>query len=142
MEIMEITASSFSQQFIQILDDISKRLGVAINWTSANITPYLTELISRYSKFIVVEKGIYTIASLTLFIIGIYFISKNFKTAIKVIYECQFEDYKELQDLILWIISIILLIIGVLAFSINLPNFIKSLYIPEYYILESIKGLL
>lgn len=139
---MEITASSFSSQFIQILDELGKRIGVAIDWTSTNITPYLTDLISRYTKFIIFEKGSYFIISLILLISGSFLTFKYLKPSLKCCYNSEFENSDDLYKMALWIFGLFALFIGILSFSFNLPNFIKSLYIPEYYILNSIKELI
>lgn len=138
---MEITASSFSSQFIQILDKIGQQLGIVIDWTSANVTPYLTDLISRYTKFIIFENGFWTLVSLILLLAGIIFVKNNFKTAVSSLstYECSIE---EVIKTILWFAGITFIIIGIIMTFVNVPNFIKSIYIPEYYILQSVKGLI
>ena len=42
---------SFSKEWIAILDDLAYRFGVAIDWTSENIIPYLQDLCSRFIKY-------------------------------------------------------------------------------------------
>lgn len=37
-----------SKEIIAIFDDLAKRFGVAINWTSKNILPYLQELFDKF----------------------------------------------------------------------------------------------
>lgn len=139
---MEITASNFSQQFIQILDEISQRLGVVIDWTSVNVTPYLIDLINRYSKFIIFKNGFFVILALIIFSLGIYFTFKNLKTSIKTTYNCEFDNYEEVVKLVLWIFGLFLLLIGTCCILNAIPDFIKTIYVPEYYILESISGFL
>lgn len=42
---------TFSDNFITIMDELGKRLGIAIDWTSANVLPYLQDLATRLVKF-------------------------------------------------------------------------------------------
>ena len=36
-----------SKEIIAIFDDLAERFGVAIDWTSANVMPYLQELFAK-----------------------------------------------------------------------------------------------
>ena len=38
---------SFSSQFIEVLDALCEKFGIAIDWTSQNVVPYLTDLAAR-----------------------------------------------------------------------------------------------
>ena len=42
---------AFSQEIINVLDYLCKKFGVAIDWTSENVMPYLEELCGRYIKY-------------------------------------------------------------------------------------------
>ena len=38
---------SFSSQFIEVLDALCDKIGIAIDWTSQNVMPYVTDLATR-----------------------------------------------------------------------------------------------
>ena len=38
---------SFSNQFIEVLDALCDKIGIAIDWTSQNVVPYVTDLATR-----------------------------------------------------------------------------------------------
>ena len=40
-----------SEEIIKVLDDLAKRAGIAIDWTSENVIPYLIELGSKLVKY-------------------------------------------------------------------------------------------
>ena len=40
-----------SDEIIKVLDDLSERLGIAVDWTSQNILPYLQELCDKYISY-------------------------------------------------------------------------------------------
>ena len=37
-----------SENIIKVLDELGKRFGIAIDWSSENVTPYLQSLMSRF----------------------------------------------------------------------------------------------
>ena len=40
-----------SEEIIKILDDLGRRFGIAIDWSSENVMPYLKDLMSRFVKY-------------------------------------------------------------------------------------------
>ena len=66
-----------SAEIIKILDDLARRFGIAVDWTSKNIMPYLQELFNKFINWEIwtsVMFGgigiIFLIASVTCFILG------------------------------------------------------------------------
>lgn len=41
----------FSQEIINVLDYLCSKFGIAIDWTSENVLPYLEELCGRYIQY-------------------------------------------------------------------------------------------
>ena len=41
----------FSEEVIAILDNVCAKFGVAVDWTSENVVPYLTELAGKCVKY-------------------------------------------------------------------------------------------
>ena len=46
---------NFSEQVISILDDLSKRFGVVMDWSNENILPYAQDLCTRMTKYELVK---------------------------------------------------------------------------------------
>ena len=44
------------QQIINVLDDLSTRFGVVVDWTSDNVLPYLEDLYSRLVKYLLLTR--------------------------------------------------------------------------------------
>lgn len=62
-----------SKQIIEILDAIGDKLGIAIDWTSENVWPYLKDLMEKYVRYVVVNKIFLIITSiLVFFAIGVF----------------------------------------------------------------------
>ena len=38
-------------EIIKVLNDLSERLGIAVDWTSQNVLPYLQELCDKYISY-------------------------------------------------------------------------------------------
>ena len=47
---------TFSEQLIHLIDELAKRIGIVIDWTNANVMPYLIDLITRYGQFHLVQQ--------------------------------------------------------------------------------------
>lgn len=54
-----------SEQIITVLDDLCRRFGIVIDWTSQNIAPYLTELAEKFIAFEVKTSWFWIIAALS-----------------------------------------------------------------------------
>lgn len=61
---------------IKILDALADKFGVAIDWTSANIIPYLQQLCEKYARYEVVTSIIWILIGIVLLVAGKYGIKK------------------------------------------------------------------
>lgn len=138
---METVTTTFSQQFIQIMDDLGKRMGVAIDWSSANIIPYLQDFLLRLNKYFLFERIFLVIISVVCFSLGIFLFFKFAKRAIEYMQGCT-HDSMDLFKNILWWFSFPLILGGFMGCSINIPTLFKIMFAPELYILQTIQFLI
>lgn len=47
-----------TSEIIKVLDDLSRRFGVAIDWTSSNMLPYLQTLTRKYANYILATRSL------------------------------------------------------------------------------------
>ena len=47
-----------SNEIIKILDDLGRRFGVMIDWSSKNIEPYITDIMSRLTTYKIIANSI------------------------------------------------------------------------------------
>lgn len=76
-----------SEEFIKILDELAQKFGVAIDWTSENVVPYLQDLLSRFTLYEMLTSIMYIVVSLALVIgcsIGIPKVIKHANQVLKV----------------------------------------------------------
>ena len=116
-----------SEQIIQVIDELCKKFGLAIDWTSENVIPYLTILSDKLIKYEIIMSSIWIIISIVA-LVGIVF-------AIRWGYE---DD-----DFLLLIIfgSIIIGGISIVAILLNIEDVIQCLVFPEMYIFAYVSEL-
>lgn len=58
---------------IEVLDYMGEQLGIAIDWTSENVMPKVTEFMGRYQTYAIVENGIHVMKFIILAVtLGIF----------------------------------------------------------------------
>ena len=124
---------SFSENFINIIDAISKRLGIVIDWSNENILPYIEQLsirIVNYEKFTSIAWLIFAILML---ITGVLLL-------IKAKEDCKNNDYYYCDDIgvLCGIAGSILIMISIVCIIIDVGDIITCLTLPEKTIIEFI----
>lgn len=76
-----------SDEIIKVLDDLSQRFGIAVDWTSSNALPYLQELAKKYVNYRLAMSAM----ELAL---GILF----FVAAMKLVKEAKRQHYKAKEE--------------------------------------------
>lgn len=123
---------SFSSQFIEVLDALCAKFGIAIDWTSQNVMPYLTDLATR-----LVNYEIWTSVAWVVFLGAILFITwKLTKSA------CQENDLLDSGCFFGWAARIIIGMIFIVIAGIEIFDIIRALTIPEAVIYNFLKGLM
>lgn len=132
---------SFSQELITVLDYLAQKLGLAIDWTSTNIKPYLQDLCSRYIEYEICN-SILTIcvwAAFMLFfmcwLIPAHLTSKN---KLNWNWDC----FTPWVAAVAWIGFVICLVGTIAAAAIEGFHIIECLKMPEKVIIEYVQGLL
>lgn len=57
-----------TSEIIEVLDDLSRRFGVAIDWTSSNMLPYLQTLTRKYANYILATSSLELVVGVLLLI--------------------------------------------------------------------------
>lgn len=90
-----------SKEIIAIFDDLAERFGVAIDWTSANVMPYLQELFAKFISWEMYTSIAWICISTTLLLLLSLLMFISYK-----------KDFEELIALLFfpWIICIVIAI--------------------------------
>lgn len=130
-----------SDEIVKILDDLGQRFGIAIDWTSGNVMPYLQDLMSRYINYEVMTSVVWIVVALIVIIglsIGIPAINKHANKVLE-------EDYSSDWDFGKWVvICVFIIIIGcfVLCVICQVFDIVTCYTIPEKMIFEYLNFLL
>jgi hypothetical protein len=134
-----------SEQIIQVINALCEKFGIAINWTSENVLPYV-ELLCR--KLVTYE--IWTSIAWTIFAIVMIVVSVMFYKKMKVSYNKKSKEATFSWEISDWEIGFILSIIVAIASVIiggtiiicQILDIIKCLTFPEMYVFEYVSRLI
>ena len=130
-----------SDEIIKILDDLGRRFGIAIDWSSENVLPYIRDLMSRYVNYEAMTSVVWIVVALIAIIgcsIGILAINKH---ANKVLDEDPYSDWYLGKGLL---IGTFIIIIGCFLICIicQTLDIVTCYTIPEKMIFEYLNCLL
>lgn len=134
-----------SEQIIKVLDNLSERFGLAIDWTQTNALPYLQQLETKIINYTIYTDIFWIIVSLiTLFITYIFikkvFIDKDKNNLTLWIKSC--ENYNDVFVIFSSILLVFASCVGIVAILYNSYDIIQALTFPENTIIEFIRPLL
>ena len=122
---------SFSSQFIEVLDALCEKFGIAVDWTSQNIVPYVTDLATRIITYEIWTSAAWIVIVAIVFLIAL----KMTKNLCK---EDRFED----EWFSGWIIRIITGIIFFTVIGFEVFDIIEALALPEKTLYDFITRLM
>lgn len=118
-----------SEEIIKILDDLGRRFGIAIDWSSENVMPYLKDLVRRFTTYEIATSIMWLILGLIFLLAGIIFSIKIVKSKNRDIHGAA-------------LFSVILALIGVVMVVCQILDMIICYTIPEKMIFEYLNCLL
>ena len=65
-----------SKEIIEVLDALSDRLGMSIDWTQNNIIPYLQEICDKYVNYEIATSIVWIVVGIILLIVVVLMIKK------------------------------------------------------------------
>ena len=122
---------SFSSQFIEVLDALCDKIGIAIDWTSQNIVPYVTDLATRIITYEIWTSAAWIVIMAIVFLIA-WKMTKN------LCKEDRFED----EWITGWSIRIIIGIIFFTVIGFEVFDIIEALALPEKTLYDFITRLM
>lgn len=135
-----------SAQIIEVLNDICEKFGIAVDWTSKNIQPYLKELMTKCINYKLATDIVWLVVGIVLLIIGGVLLRFAFNNnrkyhEIKDYHERMYSNLDETAGVQIIIGGICLSIAAVLTlyFTINL---ITCFTFPEKIILDMVRSYL
>ena len=128
-----------SEEIIKILDALAEKFGLAIDWTSANVIPYLQQLCNKYVTYEIVTSVIWMLISIGLLFIGKYAIEKA-----KYCWEKYKEDWSSNYDfgtILLGVLAGCLIVTGIIMIIFQIFDIATCITFPEKIILNELKSI-
>lgn len=119
-----------SNQIIEIIEYLCAKFGIAIDWTSENILPYIETLCNKYIRWEIATSSAWIILSFILILIGIIIIKKHW------------QEFSIDTQYIISIVGLFVLPLLILSISIQIFDIIKCCTFPEMQIYEYLSSLM
>ena len=111
---------SFSSQFIEVLDALCDKIGIAIDWTSQDVVPYVTDLAARIIAYEISTNVAWIVIAAIVFLI-VWKMTKR---------DCKADAFDE-EWLLGWAIRIVAGILCFIAISCQVFDIIEAVALPE-----------
>lgn len=131
-----------SQQIIEVIDNLCDKFGVAVDWTSQNVLPYLVELMHRicyYKIAMAVGWALLFSIPLIVLIVILYGHIKNVKLDKDYIAGGSSEHEEVLLSYVMIIFAIIIILI---AIFVNAQVILQAVFVPELTVYNYIYGII
>ena len=125
-----------SEEIIKILNILSEKIGISIDWTQENIIPYLEQLFPKYVNYEIATSIVWIVTGILLIITSIY-IFKKLKFYKHIISK---NDDGLLYSLLI-IIIIIFFIINILIIFAQIIDIVTCFTFPEKNIIDELESI-
>ena len=132
------------EEVIKVLKHLGDQFGVAIDWSSANIMPYLNDLMGRivkYGIYINIYNIFYKIFCIALFV-GITVVL--YKLANRALIkqknsEDNLAEALSIAYVVSCVATVVVIVVGMVGISDSVTNIIELNTVPEKYVIEMIQ---
>lgn len=128
-----------SEEIIKILDALAEKFGLAIDWTSANVIPYLQQLCGKYITYEIAISIVWMLIGICLLVVSKYTIEKS-----KFYWERYKEDTLSENDdeaILLGILTGCLIILGILVILRQTFDIVTCITFPEKMIINELRSI-
>lgn len=137
-----------SQEIINVLNYLSEKLGIAIDWTAENVWPQVVDILSRYQIMEIISHSMWLFAEVAtiVFCASVLWNCFKSKTSARCTKESNF--WWEVRHPHIWITDIgaaaaivagIFLVINLIAFPFEVEVLLEWAVVPEIKYLEMLK---
>lgn len=136
---------SVSGEIIKVLNALTEKLGIAVDWTADNIIPYFEKLCGKFVNYEIVTSIVWLLIGIVLLIVSMILWKHckeyNKRSQDKEKYDWETRDGYEFAVIFLGILTICFVIIGVIMICCQIFDIVTCLTFPEKMILKEIKSI-
>ena len=129
-----------SKEIIKILDALSEKVGLAIDWTSANVLPYLQQLYNKYVTYEIATSIIWILVGICLLFVGKYSIKKTKQYWEKYEEEASYSDY-DCIAILFGILTGFAVFGGIVIILCQTFDIVTCITFPEKIIIEELQSV-
>lgn len=129
-----------SDEIIKLLDDLGRRFGIAIDWSSENVMPYLQDLMNRYIKYEIITSIVWLVVLIISSIGMIIAIQKLIKHQQEHNKSCSYAC-EIIWPTVTSIVFMFLIIFCIIGIGCQINDLIMCNVIPEKLIVNYISNL-
>ena len=122
---------SFSSQFIEVLDALCDKIGIAIDWTSQNVVPYLTDLAARIITYEIWTSAAWIVIAAIVFLIA-WKMTKR---------DCKADTFDD-EWFLGWFVRILIGVFCFITITFQVFDIIEALALPEKTLYDFVMGLM
>ena len=137
-----------SEEIIKTLEYIGGKLGIAIDWSSENVWPYVMDILGRYRTMSIVNKAILLVVCLSIMVIAVVLVVKSVRGYIAHD-KTWYYEYKHIGGgdptglcVTTWMISGFTLFFAFIFSYRSMYNLAQWVFVPEIKFLEILKSLM
>ena len=118
---------TISSQVIEVLNELCKKFGVAIDWSADNVLPYVKELAGKFISWEIATSWMWIVIAAIFVVLGILIV---------------IADFTWLNDGMLSCIGVLLAIIALVVIGGQFFDIITCKYFPEKQIFEYVQYMI
>jgi hypothetical protein len=123
-----------TNKVVEVIDALCEKFGIAVDWTSNNVLPYVTELMGRFIK-LEIATSIFWMCFVPMLTLIIFFVTKHFhKKAVEV--EWDDDEPACWVAFIGWMVFVALTIASIIVIGVQLYDIIECVTMPEKVIID------
>lgn len=130
---------TMSDQIIAVLDNICAKFGVAIDWTSENVLPYVMELAGKFIKYEIVTSIVSSVMTLAILFIAFNCFKFSYKKWKEDIYN---NSYWDLSTVVFGIIFGALALASIFIVIADVFDIVTCITFPEKAIFEYVSTMM
>lgn len=121
-------------QIINVLDSLCEKFGIAIDWSSQNVIPYIQSLIEKMVHYEIATSIMWIIVAILIICFGLFY-------SIKIKRKSEEADDIEFYYKCLCLISIFVIIPGLIIFFVQINDIITCMTFPEKILITYFNNL-
>lgn len=128
-----------SEEIIEVLDALGEKFGIAINWTSENVMPYLQQLCNKYVTYEIATSVVWMLIGIFLLFIGKYGIEKA-----KYCWEKYKEDWRSDYDMATVVFGTLagcVIVGGIIVILCQTMDIVTCITFPEKILIEEMQSI-